>query len=91
MDEDSRNGIPPDSSAELAIENLTKRVVWTTDTTECHSCGSTVELRSDHYYATPEADDESTSDEVVFCSRACAESYFRSTSSDSTRFSSNSR
>lgn len=65
------------SDEEWIEEDLTRRVVWTTDTTECANCGSTVELNTAHYYVTFHTTHSTStgadSNEVVFCSRSCAE------------------
>lgn len=65
------------SDEEWFGEGLTRRVVWTTDTTECANCGSTFDLDTAHYYVTHHtahsASTGADSNEVVFCSRSCAE------------------
>lgn len=86
MSDTSHNSIPPDRSAQRAMDNLTRRVVWTTDATNCHNCESVVNLHSGHYYVTlrERTNDEPTQREVVFCSRPRAEEYFRSASRETT-------
>ena len=81
MSENGQNPIPPDSAPQRALENLTRRVIWTEEVTECRNCETEVELRSGHYYLTlsEEPDDsDSQSRDLVFCSRPCAAEYFRS-------------
>lgn len=61
---------------ESILERLTRRVIWTEETTDCTQCGSTIALDRGHYYAVVEAAESrrSAADrrEVVFCSRSCA-------------------
>ena len=51
--------------------------MWTTETTECLNCGSTVDLDTAHYYATLRSDrsDSTETRTVVFCSRNCFEKW----------------
>lgn len=60
----------PDESGEWSPK---PRVVWTTGTETCASCGSTLDLDSTHYYVRVDSpDDEGETAELLFCSRACA-------------------
>lgn len=64
---------PTDSDEEWVIEDLTQRAVWTTETTDCVHCGSTVDLETVHYYATcrPVRSTTTQTRDLVFCSRGC--------------------
>lgn len=51
--------------------------MWTTETTECLNCGSTVDLDTAHYYATLRSDRSASTKTrtAVFCSQNCFEKW----------------
>lgn len=77
MTNSQRTTTIPGRDGEWINENPTRRIVWTTDTTECANCESTFRLDNAHYYVTLRGSPSTTTDvdsrEIVFCSRSCAD------------------
>lgn len=72
--------IPGNDEAWL-VEDRKRRVVWSTDTTTCVNCDSTIDLDTTHYHVTLRAaatdGEDGTTRELVFCSRTCADEWLR--------------
>lgn len=71
----TENGSPTKAvdEDEWVVEGRRRRAVWTTETTECANCGSTLELGTTYYYATLRSIQSTPTQtrELVLCSRNC--------------------